>query len=541
MNRFVVVALLLSTVVFAALDVPGSVHAQARAGQSKITWAIQQGISRPARELRSKPRPASAPRTIPFHRLPVVPGSAENPPERVTQAPALRPLVAATSSLNIAGMGAGDYGFTDQWTPPDTNGAAGATQYVQGVNTSFAVFAKSNGALIMSPLDFNQLWPYSTTDPCYAHAIGDQLVRYDNLADRWVFAFLAGTSADFQECVAVSTTADATGAYNRYAFDFGTELPDYAKLGVWPTAYFVSYDIFSGNSFLGARVCAWNRAAMLSGAAVSQQCFQLSSSYAHLLPSDLDGTIAPPSGEPGFFLNLGANAQSLNLWKFSPNFRFPRYGVLVGPTAIAVTPFSTACQYSNETACIPQAGTGQALSSMGDRVMYRLAYRHFVDGHEALVVNHAVGVGFYISNPPPYPPTKINSVGIRWYEIRDPNGTPTLYQQGTFAPDPTYRWMGSIAMDRVGDIALGYSASSGTLYPGMRYTGRVPSDALGTMEAEATVQKGGNFQADYHWGDYSGMSVDPVDDCTFWYTTEYLKSGYSSWSTRIASFRFPGC
>ena len=195
-------------------------------------------------------------------------------------------------------------------------------------------------------------------------------------------------------------------------------------------------------------------------------------------------------------------------------------------TSESVAPFTPACGGGT---CIPQLGTSQQLDSLADRLMYRLAYRNFGD-HEALLVNHSVTAG--------------TSVGIRWYEIRSPGGTPTVYQQGTYAPDATFRWMGSIAMDKVGNIALGYSASSSTLSPSIRYTGRAPTDALGTMQAETIIQAGGGSQLSNlsRWGDYSAMTVDPIDDCTFFYTTEYLKaSGTFNWSTRIASFKFPSC
>jgi Putative Ig domain len=192
-----------------------------------------------------------------------------------------------------------------------------------------------------------------------------------------------------------------------------------------------------------------------------------------------------------------------------------------------VAPFSAACGGGT---CIPQPSTTQQLDSLADRLMYRLAYRHFADGHEALVVNHSVTAG--------------TSTGIRWYEIRSPNATPTVFQQGTFAPDAAYRWMGSIAMDHVGDIAVGYSVSSSSINPSIRYTGRVPTEPLGSLESETPViaGSGSQLQTLSRWGDYSAMSVDPVDDCTFWYTNEYLKAnGDFNWSTWITSFKFPGC
>jgi len=180
--------------------------------------------------------------------------------------------------------------------------------------------------------------------------------------------------------------------------------------------------------------------------------------------------------------------------------------------------------------CIPQLDTSQVLDSLADRLMYRLSYRNFSGNHESLMVTHAVTAG--------------NSTGMRWYEIRSPRGTPVVYQQGTYAPDSKYRWMGSVAMDKVGDMALGYSVSSATQHPGIAFTGRLPTDALGTMESEINVITGGGSEQapNFRWGDYTSMSIDPVDDCTFWYTNQYYKAdSLESWSTRVVSFKFPSC
>ncbi len=229
-------------------------------------------------------------------------------------------------------------------------------------------------------------------------------------------------------------------------------------------------------------------------------------------------------------MNFGSN--SLNLWKFHADFATPGNATLTGPTNIPVAAFSAAC---GGGACIPQPGTRQKLDSLADRLMYRLAYRNF-GATESLVVNHSVKVS---GNK------RAQVVGIRWYELRVSSvGAPVVHQQGTFSPDSTNRWMGSIAMDKVGDMALGYSESSSTVFPSIRYTGRVPTDPLGTMQAENIIKAGGGSQLSNlsRWGDYSAMTVDPVDDCTFWYTTEYLKSsGTFNWSTWISSFKFPGC
>jgi hypothetical protein len=222
----------------------------------------------------------------------------------------------------------------------------------------------------------------------------------------------------------------------------------------------VTQNQFQGNTFKGSNVCAYDRSRMLAGQLPTQVCFTTSRSYGALLPSDLDGSQLPPTGAPNYVLNFGVN--TLNLWKFHVDFSTPANSRLTGPTSIPVASFSAACNGGGT--CIPQPGTSQLLDSLADRPMYRLAYRNFGD-HEALVVNHSVTAG--------------SAVGIRWYELRNPGGSPTVYQQGTFAPDSTYRWMGSAAMDRAGDISVD-SVSSSAIKPSVHYTGRVPTDPLGT-------------------------------------------------------------
>jgi hypothetical protein len=449
--------------------------------------------------------------------------------------------VATTAALNFAGVGNGDYGFTPNAAPPDTNGAVGATQYVQWVNESFAVFSKSTGSLIKGPIAGNQLFQaLGASHPCAINNDGDPIAQYDKQGGRWVLTQFSVTNGPpFYQCVAVSTTSDATGTFHVYAFQ-QPNFNDYPKLAVWPDAYYATFNIFSGNTFAGARACAFDRNAMLAGTAATQVCFQLSSSFASLLPSDLDGasgaagtTASPPAGSPNFLLNFGTN--SLNLWTFHVDFTTPANSTLTGPTNIPVASFSAACGGGS---CVPQPSTRQQLDSLGDRLMYRLAYRNFGGTHESLVVNHSVRVGTARRNP---------FTGVRWYELRrtpSGSGSFSIFQQGTFSPDSTFRWMGSIAMDKAGDIAVGYSASSSSVFPSLRYTGRVPTDAAGTMEAENILKAGAGSQLSNlnRWGDYSSISVDPGDDCTFFYTNEYLKNnGTFNWSTQIGSFKFPGC
>jgi hypothetical protein len=505
----------------AAVTLPVGVLAgpPSSAGPVEVSAAVAHAVSPPLRDLGPTAPSAANLRERPL-RL-VGPGSSPNHPDGALQT-TTGPAVATTSGLSFDGVGVCGAG-AGCYAPPDTNGAVGLTQYVQWVNTAYAVFDKSTGALIRGPIAGNAIWA-NLGGGCATNNDGDPIVQYDKLANRWILTQFSVSTTPYLQCVAVSQTWDATGSYNLYAFS-EPYFNDYPKLGVWPDGYYMTFNMFNGNSFAGARACALDRAKMLvNDPSATQQCYQLSTAYGGLLPSDLDGTTPPPAGSPDYFLNY--ETSSLNLWKFHVDFATPANSTFSGPVNLPVASFSPACNGSN---CIPQPGTRQKLDSLADRLMYRLAYRNFGD-HESLVVNHSVTAG--------------SSVGIRWYELRDPNGTPTVYQQGTFAPDSTYRWMGSIAMDKAGDIALGYSASSASVYPSIRYTGRVPTDSLGKMEAESIVQAGSGSQLQNlsRWGDYSAMSVDPVNDCTFLYTSEYLKtSGTWNWSTRIASFKFPNC
>src|SRR6266849_6193958 len=445
------------------------------------------------------------------------------PPASVTQDQALQqlslPLVSTSPGLDFDGIGA------DGVAPPDTNGSVGATQFVQIVNVEYAVYEKTSSALLLGPTPIHIIWSGFNGD-CATGDGSDPVVLYDKAAQRWVVGQMNVKLNAY--CMAVSTTSDATQSYYRYEFSFGGNAPDYPKLAVWPDAYYWTANTFSSASaFLGANPCAFDRATMLSGGPATAICMQQNLSVDSLLPADLDGTTPPPTGEPNFYLQM-VTPSNLNLFKFHVDFTTPSNSTFTGPTAIPVAPFSEACGGGT---CIPQPGTTQQLDSLGDRLMFRLAYRNFGD-HESLVVNHSVMAG--------------SSVGVRWSEIHKQNVTPTVFQQGTFSPDSQYRWMGSIAMDQSGDIAVGYSASSSSNFPAVRYTGRVPSDPAGTMESENSIIEGTGSQttgsAGSRWGDYSSMSVDPADDCTFWYTNEYLTTnGTFNWNTRIGSFKFTSC
>jgi hypothetical protein len=463
----------------------------------------------------------------PARRIPLPPGlKSANVEDPVLQhtTPSLAPTLAAPTAggLNFDGLGNGSLGFTVTSAPPDTNGAVGATQYVQWVNSSFAVFNKSTGAKVSGPTAGNTLFS-SLGNGCATNNDGDPIAQYDKLANRWVLSQFSVSTTPFLQCVAVSTTSDATGTYNVYSFSY-PNFDDYPKMGIWPDGYYTTFNMFNGNTFVGADACAYDRNKMLAGQPATQVCFQQGSSVGGLLPGDLDGTTAPPAGSPNFLAFFGTN--NLNLFKFHVDFTTPANSTFTGPTVIPVAAFTALC---NGGTCVAQPGTTNKLDSLADRLMYRLAYRN-LGTKEALVVNHSVVAG--------------TSGGVRWYEIDNPNGTPVLAQQSTFAPDSNYRWMGSIAMDHNGNMAMGYSVSSSTTSPSIAFTGRLATDPANTMQTEASIVAGTGSQNGTltRWGDYSAITVDPVDDCTFWYTTEYMKTtGTFNWNTRIANFKFSGC
>ena len=435
-------------------------------------------------------------------------------------------------------------------TPPDPVGDVGPGHYVAMSNLSFAIYDKSGG-LVYGPANNNTLWA-GFGGPCQTENAGDPIVLYDQLADRWILTQFTSAGPNFFNCVAVSTTPDPTGSYYRYAFTTGTNFPDYPKYGIWPDALYISTREFAGTTgpFAGVGAYAINRAQILAGNPAAQMILFLvppgGTPYNvgdGLLPADLDGTTPPPPGSPEFFVGsmdqggpYGAPQDALTFWRYHVDFATPANSTftLVGPLPVAA--FDSVFDPCGGTRnCIPQPGTAMKVDilSYRQRTTHRLAYRNF-GTHESLVTNQSVEAGAGIA-------------GVRWYEIRDPNGTPTIHQQGTYAPGATdgiHRWMGSIAMDAAGDIALGFSASNAATFPSSWYTGRVAADPPGTLpQGEASFITGtGSQTGSARWGDYTSMNVDPVDDCTFWYVNQYIPiSSPGGWRLRIGSFKFPGC
>jgi Fibronectin type III domain len=428
--------------------------------------------------------------------------------------------------LNFNGIGFP--GVACNCAPPDTNGEAGATQFVQIVNEGYQVFDKTTGASVLGPVGISTIWT-GFTGPCETAGDGDPVVLYDQLANRWIVSQFAGASVPTDECIAVSTSSDATGSYNRYGFHLGSNFFDYPHLGVWPDAYYMSMNVFNsaGTAFLGPQPFAFDRTKMLAGqpATFITTGPTGGASEEVYLPADLDGSTLPPAGAPASFVEFPGGG-SFRVFHFHVDFATP----LNSTFTLFGSPASAA--FTARTTGIPQLGTTSTLDPIGDRLMFRVATRFFSDGHESAVGNFTVNSGGIAS--------------IRWFELRNTTvGPVTVFQQGTYQPDTTHRWMGSAAMDQQGNIAVGYSASSSTINPQIRYAGRLAGDPINTLpQAELHLFDGTGSQTgtNSRWGDYSDMTIDPVDDCTFWYTQEYYATTTSfAWRTRVGSFKFPGC
>lgn len=503
-----------------------------------IVHSSRNDVSPPLRDIEAiAPATVRRGRPVREHRIPFDDGpELDSDPLLAEKAPVsskgTAALAAPTLGTGVDGVGNGFTGPSGTMSvnsaPPDTTGAVGATQYVQWVNTAFAVFDKTTKAPVYGPADGKTLWS-GFGGPCESRNDGDPVVQYDKLANRWVVSQFSvpGGATGYWQCIAVSTTSDATGTWNRYAFQYA-QFNDFPKMGVWPDAYYVSYNMFT-NTFQGSTVCAIDRAKMLAGLPATQQCIKLASTYGSTLPADLDGP-APAAGTPNYVVARSTN--SVNLWRFSVNWTTPASTTLSGPVNIPVAAYSAACGGGN---CVTQPGTSNKLDSLADRLNFRAAYRTLNGG--TLVLNHAVSTG-----------SKRSALAaVRWYELRNvaPTGTPTVANQGTFGGgDGVHRWMGSIGQDKLGNIAVSYSASGSAVFPSMRMASRVPADAAGTLKDETVLKAGGGSQTGTltRWGDYSQISVDPVDDCTFWATNEYIKAnGSFNWNTWISSFKLPGC
>jgi hypothetical protein len=470
------------------------------------------------------------------------------------------------------GLGArftGPHGRVALRNPSDNSLAVGRRHIVQTVNSQLAVFSRT-GTPLYGPLPTNTVFR-GFGGPCEDILSGDAVVRYDQLADRWLLVLptfrraLPRTTPPgprraslprpaptrdtvprpapprpgpeppggmYAMCYAVSATDDPMGAWYRYEFTRPL-FPDYPRPAVWPDGYYVPTS--TGDDVIEKHVCVAERARMLRGEPARELC-RIVPGVNFLNTADLDGRHRPPRGAPNLVLAAGGaqlngvtDADDLQLWRFHVNWADTTRTALTGPARIAVAPYRYLCG-GQLTNCVPQPDVERRLDAQGDKLMARVVYRQF-GNRGSIVATHSIN-------------SANGAGGVRWYELHvGTTGAVTLAQQGTYAPDSNYRWMPSPAMDRFGNIGIGYSFGSARQFPGQRFAARTPRDAPGALGLrEVTLVDGEAAQTTtLRWQDYTQTAIDPVDDCTIWYVGDYLKAGDPAYSTRIGAFRLPGC
>ncbi len=512
-----------------------------------------------------------------------------------------KPAPAVVASFDGLGVGFdGPQGSATLRNPSDNTLAVGPNHIVQIVNTRMAIFTKkgrqfdTTGKVLYGAVPTNNVFK-GFGGPCEMRNNGDAVVRYDQLADRWlivmpIFSRSPATPEDplapkagepaarskvgrsgqpgeaaklyeppppppganpaapagrgrgqpgapqptgaYAMCYALSTSADPFGSYYRYEF-IRPLFPDYPRPAVWPDGYYLPTS--TGDEVIQKHACVVDRAKMLGGRDATEQCV-IVDDVNFLNNADLDGKVLPPSGAPNIVLAGGGTQlrkvmedDGIFAWNFHVDWNDPSKTSLSGPTKIAVAPYHYLCD-GQLTSCVSQPGTDRRLDAQGDKLMARVVYRR-VGGREMVVATHSVN-------------TSAGAGGVRWYELDvDKNRSLSLRQQGTYAPDSAFRWMASPAIDRFGNIGIGYSFGGSPLFAGQRFAGRLADDPLGTLTLhEAVLVNGEDAQTNtLRWEDYAQTAVDPSDDCTIWYVGDYFKKGASSYSTRIGAFRMPQC
>ena len=482
------------------------------------------------------------------------------------------PFVQAQTVTSFEGIDASQLGHPE--FDVDPNGAVGTKQYLEWTNPYFQAFDKTNRAQVWSaPVSAATIWRQEGISNC--NIAGDGLVLFDRLASRWIVAGhnSPGINGPYFYCIAVSNTDDLSSpslAWYAYEFQLPTGVnasghpyfPDWPKLGTWADGYYLSFDLMDPNQgyrIIGIEACALDRTNIVTGGLPNPiQCFSDPSPIPtsgepylghSLIPADVEGNTAPPAGRPEFFTAVQnpprdgktTTSNTINLWAFHVDWSDPANSTFT-KTPLDVTSYTPGCYRANapgNTVCVVEpslnsAGKHYLLDSVGDRLMPRLAYRNF-GTYESFLVSHTIRVG--LKNP---------QTAVRWYELRDNGaGTPEVYQSGNINPSGSvYRFMPSLAQDQAGNVAVGYSVSSGTVHPGIRAASW--SLLNQTAPHEINIQTGvGDSEDSVRWGDYTSMTVDPVDECTFWYVNEYLKAnqvnGAITWDSRIAHFSISGC
>ena len=513
--------------------------------------------------------------------------------EQTSQGP--RPAASMVESFDGLGSGfVGPNGTADFRNPSDNSLAVGPDHIVQIVNSRIAIYSKkgkkypATGTVLYGPVPTKSVWA-SFGGVCEARNNGDAVVRYDQLAGRWLVVMPIFSRIDPSEfpqqdalssgepvppgqlaksgqlsspgpaaallanppqpspresrppgakngvwamCYAVSTGPDPLGTYYRYAFE-RTLFPDYPRPAVWMDGYYVPTS--SGDEVIQKHVCIAERAKMLLGQPAREQCIIIDG-VNFLNSSDIDGQKSPPLGTPNITMATGGTQlknifedDGIYYWKVHVDWQDPAKTKADGPVKINVAPYHYLCN-GQLSSCVSQPDTERRLDAQGDKIMQRLVYRK-VGRHESIVATHSVA-------------TRGGGGGVRWYEFRlDKKGDPKLYQQGTYVPGGHYRWMPSIAMDKDGDIGVGYSFGGLPDFPGQRFAARRADDPKGTLTLHESVLAAGEASQTntLRWEDYTTTAMDPGDDCTFWYVGDYLKSGDTAYRSRIGAFRFPNC
>jgi hypothetical protein len=526
------------------------------------------------------------------------PGAAVEQREQGTRPPA--ELVAALDGLGYGFEG--PHGPSLGRNPSDNSLAVGPDHIVQIVNTRMAIFSKrgarfdTTGVVLYGAVPTNTVF-HGFGGTCEARNNGDAVVRYDQLAERWLIVMpifrraperpdqpepwqaaervylsppgVAGQpgpaaplfvpppapreeaavppeaarrgwppqrppeeEGPYSVCYAVSTSPDPMGSYYRYEF-LRPLFPDYPRPAVWPDGYYVPTS--TGDDVVQKHTCVVDRSRMLAGEPATEQCIVIDD-VGFLNNADLDGPLPPPAGAPNIVMATGGTQlqgdfddDAIYAWQFHVDWENPADSRLVGPQRIPVAPYHYLCD-GQLTNCVRQPETDRHLDSQGDKIMARLVYRNLND-RESIVAVHSVA-------------TVVGAGGVRWYELSiRADRSLQLRQQGTYAPDASYRWLPSPAIDRYGNIGIGYSFGGTPHFPGQRFAGRAASDPLGVLTLqEAVLVEGEAAQTNtLRWEDYSQTAIDPMDDCTIWYVGDYLKEGAELYSTRIGAFRLPGC
>ncbi|HEX9002270.1 MAG TPA: hypothetical protein VGB07_20345 [Blastocatellia bacterium] len=527
---------------------------------------------------------------------PIVPPVISTPPgaEKVEQrSPGKKPAAALVASFDGLGTGFdGPQGTATLRNPSDNSLAVGPKHVMQTVNTRMAIFDKQ-GKPLYGPVPNNTVFK-GFGGACEATNNGDTVIRYDQLADRWLIVMptfrrgpvrpdqpavpRAGDPAQvsvigqagqpgaaatlpipprqleqppqprggqagqrppqpqgpYSMCYAVSATSDPFGSYHRYEY-LRPLFPDYPRPAIWPDGYYIPTS--TGDDVIQKHACVAERDKMLRGEPAREQCVIIDG-VNFLNNADIDGKALPPPGAPNIMMAAGGSQlkkvfedDGIYVWKFHVDWKNAANTKVTGPEKIAVAPYRYLCD-GQLTNCVPQPGTDRRLDAQGDKIMARLVYRK-IGNRESIVAVHSVNTSTIAGG----------AGGVRWYEFRvNKDRSVKLHQQGTYAPDGFYRWMASPAMDRNGNIGIGYSFGGAPNFAGQRFAGRLANDPLGLLTLRETVlAEGEGIQNVMRWEDYTQTAVDPSDDCTIWYVGDYMKKGETNYSSKIGAFRFPGC